>query len=100
MRKFQNRNCALGSVLILAGAFLSLQGAQAQPLLNPTVLAPSSQQDLPHGSMTLEPQRDRPSEAGPGNGQAATPHSHQSWHTGVPAHRGHHHYKHFGDERH
>jgi hypothetical protein len=43
---------------ILAATLPSLQGAVAQQIINPTILAPSSQQALPKGSMTILPPDD------------------------------------------
>lgn len=91
-KQFQSRLCAL-AIPALA-CLCAGDAARAQQAINPTVLAPSSGNALPHGTM----------QTGPSNARAGSqpaivrPHPDAKWQTAIPAHRRHRHVKPFRDE--
>ncbi|KAF2990703.1 hypothetical protein OGR47_17210 [Methylocystis sp. MJC1] len=91
--KFQRRLCAFLAIPIVV-CFSAGHAARAQQAINPTVLAPSSGNALPHGTMQTAPSNAR---AG-GQPTIVRPHPDAKWQTAIPAHRRHRHYKPFRDE--
>lgn len=92
LKQFQSRLCAL-AIPALA-CLCAGDAARAQQAINPTVLAPSSGNALPHGTMQTGPSNAR---AG-GQPAMVRPHPDAKWQTAIPAHRRHRHVKPFRDE--
>jgi hypothetical protein len=77
---------AAGFGALFVATLLSLQGAAAQQIINPTILAPSSQQALPRGSMTILP----PDDIDAPTPRMSTPHHDRSGGAAAPVRgRGH-----------